>query len=636
MAKFKIIKGEKEIYPNKVPASNIIDNSNTTLQNRLDNVGQVAPVFNSGTLIATINGVDIRVPQEAMSVTITGTKFFTSFQTMLDSEETFEDGQILETKGYYMTNDGGGARFYVFSSNESLETDDATLVQLADGHYAEIILPANNTINFRQLGARTSEQNIDDDGLRTDCKQYLLKYIEYVNRKEIIVTLLIPGGIWQFSPTDIVSTTGLRIIGENSQNSIMPGKAAIVPMSGATNQSYIWKVSGTNITMGQFYFTNQSSGLNSIFQMGSAIINDTQQRTYQNATCSRNLIINDVTNSTFSSLYFTALSTALDISNTTNTYFGFLNIRLSGGKYNNVRQVIRIGDNVEGVYFDYLNAEGIRGNVFYGYGTDQNTPTQFILNNLQMEATHPNASDTSISNPGYDHNVNHWFVFNGKLGSKDKPCIAANISISNLSSFYYADDTTYKTMAVFGHETDVPMGFVIGNIFTITNISEGPWFIYDTVKGASFTFNQPINKESNAFYLQDASMPLINTYCRRQGIMPAAQCGEKASYKSGSYSDHKLVGSNDSDEYYTLNTLGNDGISFRFYHSSDEPTTINAVIEKYYNNTWTSVGTFTLTCSNTTGWQTATISNLGINIPLKIRIKGLPKYIDYFINYENI
>jgi hypothetical protein len=109
--------------------------------------------------------------------------------------------------------------------------------------------------------------------------------------------------------------------------------------------------------------------------MGATINNDSQHRTYQDATCYRSIIIDGVTNSTFSSLYFTFMQNALDISNTTNTYFGFLNIRLAGGKFNNVRSVIRIGDNVEGVYFDYLNAEGIRGNVFYGYGTDINAPT---------------------------------------------------------------------------------------------------------------------------------------------------------------------------------------------------------------------------------------------------------------------
>lgn len=97
-------------------------------------------------------------------------------------------------------------------------------------------------------------------------------------------------------------------------------------------------------------------------------------------------------------------------------------------------------------------------------------------------------------------------------------------------------------------------------------------------------------------------MPLINTSNKRQGIIQAAWCGERVSYKNGSYSDHELVGSNNSDEYYTLNTLGNDGLTFRFYHSADEPTTITAVVEKYQNDQWTSAGTFNLTCSSTTGW----------------------------------
>lgn len=619
MAKYKIVKNGSQVGPDRISASNIFDSNNISLQNRLDNVGKVVARYNTGTLVATINGVEVRVPQEAMSVTITGTKFYNTLDTLIDSSDAFTEGQIVETKGFYALNDGGGSRFIIIASNKQLDTDDATLIKLQNGLYAQLMEPADGVINFRQFGAKSYEQ---DTGC--DCREYLLKYLNFLNRTGRTYKLFIPGGVWQCSQTTLSREEGFYIYGENSESSLMPGKTLIVPMAGSS-QSYVWQISGSHINIGKLQFTAKQEGFGYAKQMGIS----SASWGYSDATCTKMLYINNVQNSYFESLYFTFSQCCIDIANTQNTYFGFLNIRSSGGKYGNIRSVIVIGDNVEGVYFDYLNAEGIRGNVFYGYGTDVNAPTQFILNNLQMEATHPNSG----TDPGYDHSISHWFIFNGKLGSQSRPCILSNVSISNLSSYYYADNTTYKTMGIFGHETNVPMGFIVGNAFALANES-GPWFIYDTAKGASFTFNQPVSEKSSVFYLRDADMPLINTFNKKPNIIQAARCGERVSYKNGALSAHELVGSNNNNEYYTLHTLGNQGISFRFYHSEGEPTTINAVVEKYVNDQWTSAGTFTINCSNSIGWQIATIPNLNINIPLKIRIKGLPKYIDYFTNYE--
>ena len=140
------------------------------------------------------------------------------------------------------------------------------------------------------------------------------------------------------------------------------------------------------------------------------------------------------------------------------------------------------------MYIDYLNSEVISGNIFYGYGTDPDSITQFIMNDLQMESTHATTSN-NISDPGYSHSIGHWFVFNGKLGSEDYPCILHSASISNLKCFHQFGGVDYKMMALFGHETNVPMGFIVGNVFINSIQSTGPWYIYDTAPGAYFTFN---------------------------------------------------------------------------------------------------------------------------------------------------
>lgn len=623
-----IIKNEEgeDIFLSSVRIEDVVDRDGITLQQKLDSINEVVPEFSEGVTIATVGGKAIKVPETLMGKQIiTGVTFFNKTQDIIDSTDNFIDGQVLETRGFYLVNDGGGNK-YLVKTTVTGEDDGATLIHLKNGLWAEVIPPSNGVFNFRQFGAKTFSLDTT-----FDCKNSLLKYINYNHRKEEDFKLYIPGGPWQFSQTDLSSQSGFFIYGENINSSLLPGKTVILPISGGS-QSYIWKISGNNITINNLSFT-RSNNFGGAKQMGEI----TSTNAYTSATCTTAVIFDGVTNGYFDGLYFSFCSNCFDVVNTTNTYFGYLNLRQSGGSVGGVRSAVRIGDNVSGVYFDYFNAEVINGNVFYGYGIDNSSPTQFIINDFQMEGTHATSGGSS-TDPGYQHSgITHWFVFNGKLGSKDAPCILNSVSISNLCSYNTISGVTYKSMALFGHEDSTKsMGFIVGNAFVSFVDGSGPWYVYDTQPNAYFCFNQPISSTTKGFYLVNASAPLINTFNKRVNLIQGYQFSNKVSYKSGAYSSHSLVGSGNE---YNLYAFPNKSFQIRFYNSGGTTTSFKVNISRYDENsgTWVLIETNkSISCNSSVGWQTTTIS-LDLNIPFLLKITGIPDYIwiDYFMEYEN-
>lgn len=619
----RVLKDGEEIYPSSISTRNIFDSNGLNLEEKIDSINNVTAAFSEGTTIATVNGTAIKVPNMSASQVISGTTIFNTISAMKSSTRSFVEGEILETKGYYQINDGGHSKFMVVSNQES--GDDATIIVLNDGHRAKIMIPSSGVFNFRQFGAKSRELQND-----FDCHDALIKYLNFIANEGVIYSLYIPGGVWQFSKTNI--TQECNIFGDNSQASLVPGKTVIVPISGGT-QDYIWKVSGQNTRIINLFFTRSPYGIGAIKQMGAL----TTQSGYTASSCPTALVLEDLEDGYFDGIYFGFCLNCLQISNTKNTYIGYLNIRQSGGSVGGKRSVIRIGDNVQGLYIDYLNAEVISGNVFYGYGSDANSITQFIMNDLQMEGTHAGTS-TNISDPGYSHSIGHWFIFNGKLGSADNPCILHSASISNLKSYNQYDNVSYKSMALFGHETNVPMGFIVGNVFVSAISGDGPWYIYDTQPGAYFVFNQPVRSTVDGFYLSDASMPLIQSIDRRDNIAPAAMAlASRVSYKSGAVSAHGICGSNDAANYYELYSLNGRGFNIRFYNKNGV-SKFTASYIKQINNSWgTTWQNVQVNCSTTVGWQVVSIPcGTDTNYPVKIRIKGLPKLIDYFVDYEEL
>lgn len=160
------------------------------------------------------------------------TSYFDTIATMKAGD--LKAGNLVETKGYYAVNDGGGAKYEIVDDN-TLTDDGAYIHELTNGLFARMIIK-DNMINFKQFGAKP-----DDDTF--DCKPYMDKYVALCRSHNITYKLYIPVGIWYFSPTLISRYNGVNIVGEP----IFPREnfsgTVIAPISNTT-QNYIWKLGG--------------------------------------------------------------------------------------------------------------------------------------------------------------------------------------------------------------------------------------------------------------------------------------------------------------------------------------------------------------------------------------------------------
>ena len=155
-------------------------------------------------------------------------KIYNTYVEMVADASNLVDGLRVQTLGYYNLNDGGGA-FYVISS-----TADVTKYQEQIGSfYAEMIIE-NDTINFKQIGAKGNDNTFDN-------KNYLLKYESICNTLDKRIHLYIPEGTWYFTPTHITRQKGIWITGSSGMAGRSSKGTELKPM---TSQDYIIKLGG--------------------------------------------------------------------------------------------------------------------------------------------------------------------------------------------------------------------------------------------------------------------------------------------------------------------------------------------------------------------------------------------------------
>lgn len=612
MADIKFEQNNQPLVPSPVYVENITDQNGTSLTEILDSINQVSAEYSEGTTIASVNNIPIKVPDG--NIPIVGTKVFTTLTTLKASDYAFSVGEVVYTKGYRTANDGGASYYIICNPIQDVQDDEVTYFQLQNNLYAEIMVPANGVFNLYQFGGYEFNNNQSfDNGI------IILKFINYCKRVGHNYTLFIPGGVWTMNPTDIESTIGVKITGESPTTGSVFSCTRLVGMPGDTSPEYLLSLSGPYFDIRNLHFGGASQPGGTGSQAGFMNLSSITKP-------NKGIILNGVRDSYFDGIYETNGKTLFDISNTHNVYFGWLNIRDSGQL---TRQVMRFGDDVTGLYFDYFNLECITGSAFYGYGTDMTKYCQFVINDIQMEATAP----SSGTNPGWDPDGLHFFVFDGHLGNKDYPCIINNMSISNLGGYY----NNYKCIGVIGHETDTDMGIIMGNYFLDSQNDDNEWLVFDKsgTQNAYITVNQPVQSSTKNFYLKNANCPVINTVKQREGIIPAAAADSyKVSYVSGAYSPHSIVGMNDTDQPYTLFVFPNKRLGMRFYNEQGISSfTVNVYTE-------TTIGMFenpvqyTVTCDSAIGWINCYFPDFGFTYPRKVQITGLPKNIDYFADYD--
>lgn len=375
---------------------------------------------------------------------ISGAVYFNSIAALKSSTE-LKAGDIAITKGYYSANDGGGSTFSIISSSEYADkiwkqvisgdttpyVDDATLIKLANGLYANIVVPANMEVSFLQMGARKmslrSKSILSNKHYyisQPDNKPYMMKWLAFNDRRKTTYNLFVPAGVYSFSETWLLRTSsdacclGIRIRGECMQNSaagtiFIPHYRAqkyIIRIGYRTNDvGYTGKLKGVlmratklnDIVFGTKEGAWTGAGFNfqgMLFSSTTAHfenVNDdfdvlTSDNEYRYVTKAA-LWLDSCPYSQFDGLYFACVAgTCMYLTQCFESHFGYINIRgcgrvsSSGYAYPAVYINAPGPSDVSACYFYYFNIEGCSGNVFY---SQNNNFAHNEFNNIQIEGS---------------------------------------------------------------------------------------------------------------------------------------------------------------------------------------------------------------------------------------------------------
>lgn len=511
---------------------------------------------------------------------ISGAVYFNTIAAMKASPE-LKAGDIAITKGYYSANDGGGSMFRIITSStyatktwkqaisgeEVPYLDDATLIRLNNGLYADIIVPANMEVSFLQMGAE-SIYSYKKSGtiysVQKDNKPYMMKWLAFCDRRMTTYNLFIPAGAYSFSDTWLLrnsvaaSSVGIRIRGECMQYNA----TATVIVPHYTEQEYIFRVgyktkgnytSSTwipmrntvinNLCFGTYLDVLNNSGYTLKYANGiGGTLDPADDATgYYRYVTKGVLWLDSCPYSQFDGLYFQYVSgTCIRFTQCYESHFGYMNVRQSGRISANGYSYPLFYFNgpgpsdVSACYFYYFNFEQCYGHYFYGAAGLKNF-THCEINNIQIEGTmmpnralpiinaltsEPYSTDSNYTTPTFTNAVfgkeYKWYIFAGTIGNS--PAFVNSISATGFGHGYNKYRTyRYKN----GVATDID-----GN-----TIAEGG---YEVVNGICYALNEAgkrivdvyryyafVGVDSDVMPLDKATMviTLNSVYLNHQDVM---------------------------------------------------------------------------------------------------------------------
>ena len=299
-------------------------------------------------------------------------KVFDSLQKLKEYSKFLNVGDNVKTLGYYELNDGGGADYHI------TDTLDETKYQEQIGDlYAELIIK-NDTINFKQLGAKCNE--------KIDCKPYLDLYIDICNKYDKTFKLIIDEGIWYFSPTLLHRKEGVWIEGCGKFRSSNGKTTQISPLN--EEQDYIWKLGGTRDLSGvseDLLIATRSCVIKKICFAGNTVGGAW-------SSIKSAFYVDCCMYCTFDELYFQNIwGTALTIRQSWELYWGILNFRGIGDFTKPCIYIPpitnafgpNVAENVSANYFNYIMFEGIDGDYIYSEGISGFEHNE--INDIQIE-----------------------------------------------------------------------------------------------------------------------------------------------------------------------------------------------------------------------------------------------------------
>ncbi|UCD50151.1 MAG: hypothetical protein JSW27_21810 [Phycisphaerales bacterium] len=128
---------------------------------------------------------------------VTVTRYATA--QLLKSVPGLDEGELVETAGFYVPGDGGKALYCIQKPNGELQPNGADIIALKNGHVA--VLLEGKAVNYRMFGAVGDGEN--DDGVQIKLAH------EYANRHGIPVINL-SGEFWIKQSNNIVIKTNVQ------------------------------------------------------------------------------------------------------------------------------------------------------------------------------------------------------------------------------------------------------------------------------------------------------------------------------------------------------------------------------------------------------------------------------------------
>ena len=261
---------------------------------------------------ANAKDIDLQYNGSNVENTLKKKPYYYDSVAAMKLDDTLKEGDMAITLGYYEANDGGGAEYEIVSNNSS---DNGIEILLNNNLKAKLII-INNTINFKQLGAKSNE--------KYDNKEYIEMFLSYVNNTDKKLTLFIPSGIYYFSPTVIEAKNGCDIKGIESFPHGESVKGTVLTTL-TENQQYLFQIGNISI--------QQNISLKNIVFSTSDYIYDEKNKKYKRVSpykavsdvCVR--ICNTQYSITDNLFFMNINGSALAIRNSWEIYFGLLNFR---------------------------------------------------------------------------------------------------------------------------------------------------------------------------------------------------------------------------------------------------------------------------------------------------------------------
>lgn len=430
---------------------------------------------------------------------------------LMKADTKLKQGQHVKTRGYYEINDGGSAEYIIVSETNETELKEG----LNNGLFAKLIIH-NNTINIKQLGAKSQYQDTN----KFDIKNYILAYINYSDSKEYKLNLYIPSGLYYCSATEITSIKGFSIYGDEDFNQDYANGTIISSL--IDNQDYILKIGNTTE-----YTKNWS--LKNICFTTCDLTYDSEENCFKFNYNHMKRITNSCLYLIYAcygltdNLFFRCINgMAFKMASCWENYFGLLNFRgISNHNSSTVcfdtrDTTLQANANITACNFEKMMFEGIHGDLIELGATNRMSHCHFGEINIEdhslwgEDVTYTTITDENIGD--IPENINHKAIFANKGGSLNS--IIDSLNINNFSVNYYEYDNEYYIFDnIIRLERDyAPVNMIIDNI-NIVGMSKNCAIInqndFKPYVDNNITINNILNATSKDLYFDVAGFNYI-------------------------------------------------------------------------------------------------------------------------------